>query len=720
MVLMSKSAYHDLASIIIELIALQSSATGTQPEPRMRELMESAAPTALANLFQGRTTTGSTGFGSRAHVPWFGFDRRDVGLWLVFLFPADREAACLTLMLNGESFGANLDAIRTAADDLRFRLFREAGVSPLRLGANTHRARTYEAGFLRFQEIRLTDVSPETLDSTLSQYVSYLDDAVESAINGRESDALSPTEQPQDRGTEKTTSGTHVDIRPGVSAISAYRYMDTNEWYALAELVDNSISSWMSHREQLKDPKTGKSALTVSIRFDNVDGGRIKVWDNAAGINTAEFQRAFKPGSPPDDRTALSRYGLGMKMASIWFADNWKVTTTAFNEEITRTIEFDVPRIIETDQELVFPMERPRGQRDHGTEIVLWNLRKVPVGSTLGKMKRHLAEMYRGFIRTGDVEILWNGDPLEYETPTVLLAPIHSDGANGEPIQWAKKFVIDVPDSDSISGRAVLFARGKQAEAGLNLFWRGRLIKGNLDPQYKPAHIFGSGNSFRAQRLQVELDLDSFTPTFDKKDFVWNACPMIEDDLLTLLKEALDSEPLPLLSQADNYRSGELEPAAKSAAGEAAAAVAGVVERKAAPEIERQIAQPSPSEDVLPEPQRKSYSQTEKLIISIGNQKWRILINLSDRGEDRSEWLDITDRPAKSTADGVRHLGIRISLSNPFTVRFGNNRASMDILMRMAAGIAIAEITAREARDAAPGAIRRNLNDLLLNVLSET
>jgi len=513
-------------------------------------------------------------------------------------------------------------------------------------------------------------------------------------------------------------SSDELDIRPGVGAIEAYRYMDTNEWYALAELVDNSIASWERNREVLVDPKTGLARLTVSIRFDPTDNGKIKVWDNAAGINAADFQRAFKPGSAPDDKTSLSRYGLGMKMASIWFADSWKVTTTAFNEEVSRIVEFDVPEIIRTNQERVAPIVRPRGSVDHGTEVELWNLRRTPQGSTVGKMKSHLTQIYRGFIRAGEVEILWNGEPLVYQPPTVLVAPHHETGTKGDPVQWTKNFKIPIDGAEPIHGRALLLAKGKGAEAGLNLFWRGRLIKGNLEPQYKPPSLFPR-QTFTGQRLLVDVHLDDFQPTFDKKDFAWNSCPITEDKLLKLLKTALKEPPLDMLDQAENYRATELEGSSKDAARQAVAATVETVQRKGAKTIEAQVSATPPEHDPLPEPQREKFAHTESIVLTISGQIWHIMVNLSDLAQDRGDWLDITDMPGKPGSDGSRRLGVRVSLTNPFTLRYGTNRNAMDILIRFAAGLAIAEITAREAGEKSPGAIRRNLNALLLDVLAE-
>ena len=43
------------------------------------------------------------------------------------------------------------------------------------------------------------------------------------------------------------------------------------------------------------------------------------------------IKRAFKPGTPPPDKSGLSEFGLGMKGAAQWLCESWKVETKAVN-----------------------------------------------------------------------------------------------------------------------------------------------------------------------------------------------------------------------------------------------------------------------------------------------------------------------------------------------------------------------------------------------------
>jgi len=105
-----------------------------------------------------------------------------------------------------------------------------------------------------------------------------------------------------------------VNIRPGVNVLSVLPHLNYKAWYALAEFVDNSIQSGISRRKDLEATSGGSYVLRVDITFD-ADDSRIVVFDNAAGIASSDYQRAFRPAEIPPDATGLSEFGMGMKSA---------------------------------------------------------------------------------------------------------------------------------------------------------------------------------------------------------------------------------------------------------------------------------------------------------------------------------------------------------------------------------------------------------------------
>ena len=56
---------------------------------------------------------------------------------------------------------------------------------------------------------------------------------------------------------------TSISIRPTVNILSHFRFFSYNEWYALGEFVDNSITSYLQNKKKLNE-------LIINTRKDYV------------------------------------------------------------------------------------------------------------------------------------------------------------------------------------------------------------------------------------------------------------------------------------------------------------------------------------------------------------------------------------------------------------------------------------------------------------------
>ncbi|MFC3003916.1 ATP-binding protein [Falsiroseomonas tokyonensis] len=361
-----------------------------------------------------------------------------------------------------------------------------------------------------------------------------------------------------------------VSIRPGSAILSVLKHLNYKPWHALAEFVDNAVQSYLQNRDALHALHGAGWKLRVDIDVDASQPARIRVVDNAAGIAAQDFPRAFRPAVVPPDRSGLSEFGMGMKSAACWFAPRWQVRTQALGDAVERTVRLDVASIVRDSLEELAIREGPGRAAGHFTEVVLEEPFHLPVGRTVGKIKEHLTDIYRCYLRDGSLVLRVNTQELAYEEPQILRAPFYRE-PHGAPRDWRKEINLDLGGGQRAHGFAALRQDGKGARAGFALFRRNRLIQGSGDEGWKHHEVFGAPNMYRHQRLFGELHLEGFEVSHTKDGFRWTD----EDAFAQLLADDLDGGDLPLLKQAEGHRQRAPRPALQRSA---SAAVAGAQE----------------------------------------------------------------------------------------------------------------------------------------------
>ncbi|TPK63695.1 ATP-binding protein [Mesorhizobium sp. B2-4-19] len=503
-----------------------------------------------------------------------------------------------------------------------------------------------------------------------------------------------------------------VSIRPGVSVLSVLRHLNYKPWFALAEFVDNAVQSFLDNRSALAGT-AGK--LKVAISIDTSSPGRITIRDNAGGIPKSLFPRAFRPAVVPPDRSGLSEFGMGMKSAACWFSSRWHVRTKALGEDVERTVRFDIANIVRDEIEELKIEERPSPLSAHYTEVVLEDLHHIPMGRTLGKMKEHLTDIYRVFMREGILELKLGTDTLSYVEPPVLRAAYYKE-PSGKPELWRKEIDFELGGGLSVRGFAALRDPGNYSRSGFALFRRGRLIEGSGEEGYRPTTIFGTGGSSSYARLRLfgEFHLEGFEVSHTKDGFRWDEN---EEPFLELLREHLDSDDLPLLRQCENYRSLASKKDRIEAAKKALQRTGDVI-ADTLPEVLPVIADKEPVETSTTPLPDQAMLATRELRFDFRGVPWLVTITLSDDPAE-GDWLAISDQ-GQTMQSGPDTVEIRVSMAHPFMISFAQTDAGdIEPLLRVAAALAISEKLARRAGVKSAGTVRRNMNDLLREALSQ-
>ena len=516
----------------------------------------------------------------------------------------------------------------------------------------------------------------------------------------------------------KSSKRERINIRPGVSILSVLRHLNYKPWFAMAEFVDNSVQSYLKYKKELEKADGTDYQLKVSVTVEPGESGRVIIRDNAAGIHEAEYARAFRPAEIPPDRTGLAEFGMGMKSAACWFASEWQVRSSALGELVEKSVSFDIDKIVRDDIEDLDVLPRDTSAKTHFTEIILTKLHRNLHGNTVAKVKEHLASIYRVYIREGALALSFNGEPLEYAEPDVLVAPHYRKPADAPKVTWKKEFELDFGLGWKARGFAAIRAVASTTRAGFALFRRKRLIEGSLDDGYRPEYIFGKPNSYRYQRLFGEIHLDGFDVSHTKDGFKWEEH---EDIFLEFLKQELKHEPLDLLEQAEEWRVRAKADELKKSAELASQHTADVIKREVPPVVQAQIDTPptsAPPPKVLPP--HKSESKRE-ILVELRGTSWLLSLDLTN-DPAIGDWLSVSDKATVENVAGVkvRRLSIAVSLTHPFMERFaGADVGQIESLVRVGAAIGLAEIVARDSGIKMAVTIRRTINELLRNALSK-
>lgn len=498
-----------------------------------------------------------------------------------------------------------------------------------------------------------------------------------------------------------------VSIRFKAGAYTAYRNMNNKIWYALAEYVDNAVQSYADNKSKLREVEGDNYQFEVKVEVDP-KLGRIQITDNAAGINSENFLRAFEPANIPLDRTGLSEFGMGLKVASIWFGDKYNVRSKAIGEDYERSVNFDLIKVTSEGKEDLDVQNTPKPTDEHYTVITITGLSSnAPTGNAnqMARIKNHLTSIYRKFISNGDLRLVFNGDVMTYEQPKYLKAA-YFDDPRGESVVW-KKDVHFEAGGYKVTGFIGLLQEMSGTHSGISLFRRGRIIEGSHDEKYHPKILCGSPGSPRDKRLFGDLELEGFEVSFEKGSFL-NTEDF--DVFLEAFKEDLSKPGFNLLRQGDKYRKGTSPQEKKKAAKN----IAEKLEKESSfeettitlEELKTEI-QSQPEVDKI---QKDAVATT---VFEYDNTKYDLELNITNDISDK-ELYNIY--PLETKDDGSFKVKAKLNLDNSFFEKYNSNfKKESDYypVIEIIKSFIFSEIIAMRQGTKDGGNIRKNFNHLI-------
>ena len=333
---------------------------------------------------------------------------------------------------------------------------------------------------------------------------------------------------PTDNVTTESGDVFELNIQPAASILNVFSRLSYKPWYAIAEFVDNSTQSYISHAEIL-DRVPGLDKLVVSVKYSPITN-TLTITDNAFGMEIERFRDAILLDSRNDTQSGRNEFGMGLKTAASWFGNVWRVTSTQYGSSNRYSATVDIPKLKE------YSMNSVRIYRDyvavdtHGTEIVIEQVTKKITGSrTIGKIRDLLSSMYRRDINSRNIEIWFNDEPIVFEEYPIL--------TNFRGKRWKKELAFEVTFGGKnywVTGFVAIMNPGSFPKSGFALFRQDRVVVGGTDSNYKPPQIFGQAQSQRSLKLFGELNMNDFPVNQAKDGFIWD--DGLEDAFIDALK----------------------------------------------------------------------------------------------------------------------------------------------------------------------------------------
>ena len=319
-----------------------------------------------------------------------------------------------------------------------------------------------------------------------------------------------------------------LNIQPAASILNVFSRLSYKVWYAIAEFVDNSTQSYISHADELTNSENNYK-LVVRVKYNAVEN-TLTIIDNAYGMEIDKFRDAILLDSRNAEQKGRNEFGMGLKTAASWFGNIWSVTSTQYGSENQVSATIDIPRLKKEGLNNIQIHREFVAKQAHGTTIQIKDVtKKITASRTIGKIRDLLSCMYRRDINNRNIEILFNDEPIRFDDYPIL--------QNFRGKSWKKPVDFDVEFNNNkynVTGFVAIMNPGSFTNAGFALFRQDRVVIGGSDANYKPTHIFGQAQSQRSLKLFGELNMDDFPVNQAKDGFIWD--DGLEDAFIEKLK----------------------------------------------------------------------------------------------------------------------------------------------------------------------------------------
>lgn len=476
------------------------------------------------------------------------------------------------------------------------------------------------------------------------------------------------------------------DIRIDTSLLATFQNMPMEMYKVFREFIDNSLQSYLDHREQLDSLPGSPKKCIVNITWDKSE---IVVVDNSWGMDKSAFARAMKlnskaPEADNDDR--LSRFGMGLKTAACYASRDYIIESAAFGNGQKFRTEMDIDYIQRYAPETNSTTISECSPDEHGTTIRLKKLNPScrPTTKTEGAVRKTLARIYYMYLQDDLLDISINNERIVSEDP-----PLQIDPEKGTEV---------ICSVDNSAEEGFLFQGKKYRYMG----WIGVLKTGDSSGSLTgfnyyqakrcvvfsdhPETLFGKSNDARFQHVvgQIELLGNEWPITTNKDQINWGDQGLKDCLIADLLKEKSVKE---VFDFAKNFkfRTQTMSKRSKKGSNASSETSAPANAAKDGETTEAALAEATP---VVPAT-AKTVTATVSNHISYKGTRYAVNFKVSE-GDPDADWIKLSQGPDENKNE----IGIEINNSSPYLSNLVTNQQSQKLLYALAQAFALARIEA--------------------------
>jgi hypothetical protein len=175
--------------------------------------------------------------------------------------------------------------------------------------------------------------------------------------------------------TTRENPARQFDLTPHPRILPMLGEIVLPQWRCLAELVDNSIDSFieaMRAGAPVQDP-----IVSINVPTDNARGSRLTVRDNGPGMDADILERAARAGwTSHDPINNLGLFGMGFNIATARLGLRTTIWTTRAGQADWVGLEIDFEQLTQRQAFITPARTRPKQNHDQsGTEVIIERLK---------------------------------------------------------------------------------------------------------------------------------------------------------------------------------------------------------------------------------------------------------------------------------------------------------------------------------------------------------